>query len=206
MVGNLDMNSYRIFNLPLPTGPQQPVTLVFADRKYLPRNGTAPMLNDLNMDNKQIIHLLQPTSDTDAANKKCVEDNKVDASKYLKNDGTNKMTGDLNMDNHKIRNLNDELTSGIDGVNKNYVDSVVSHSHVKPSHQKDQFSNLMSNVLQWTDLIDGGNSFNTAKIADLSSFRGNFHSYNHKVIYTTIIKNLKAVTSTKLELICTLCF
>ncbi|CAH3015762.1 unnamed protein product, partial [Porites evermanni] len=81
------------------------------------------------------------------------------------------MTGDLNMDNHKIRNLNDEPTSGIDGINKNYVDSVVSHSHVKPSHQKDQLSYLMSNVLQWTDLIDGGNSFNTAKIADLSNFQ-----------------------------------
>ena len=106
MVGNLDMNNYRIFNLPLPKGPQQPVTLVFADLKYLPRNGTAPMLNDLNMDNKQISHLLQPTSDTDAANKKCVDDNKVDASKYLKNDGTNKMTGDLNMDNHKIFEFN----------------------------------------------------------------------------------------------------
>ena len=37
----------------------------------------------------------------------------------------------------------------------------------------------MSNVLQWTDLIDGGNSFNMTKIADLSSSQGNFHSYNH---------------------------
>lgn len=46
------------------------------------------------------------------------------------------MTGDLNMDNHKIKNLNDEPTSGTDGVNKNYVDCVLSHSHVKPSHQK----------------------------------------------------------------------
>ena len=58
MMGNLEMNNYRILNLPLPTGPQQPVTLVFADLKYLPHNGTAPMLNDLNIDKKKIMHLL----------------------------------------------------------------------------------------------------------------------------------------------------
>lgn len=47
----------------------------------------------------------------------------------------------------------------------------------------------MLNVLQWIDLIDGGNSFKMTKIADLSPSQGNFHSYRHKVIYTTIIKN-----------------
>ena len=96
---------------------------------------------------------------------------------------------DNHRDNHKIKNLNDEPKSGTDGVNKNYVDSAISHSHVKPSRQKDQFGYLISNVLQWTDLIDGGNSFSVTKIADLSRSQGNFHSYNHKVIYTTIIKN-----------------
>ena len=47
----------------------------------------------------------------------------------------------------------------------------------------------MSNVLQWTDEMDGGNSYNMTKIADLSPSKGNFRTYNHKVIYTTIIKN-----------------
>ena len=183
MLGNLDMNNNRIFNLPLPTGLNQQVTLVFADRKYLAIDGSTAMLNNLNMNNKKIIHSIPPTSDTDAANKKYVDDSKVDVSNYLKIDGTNKMT------NHKIKNLNDEPTTGTDGVHKNYVDSVVSHSHVKPSHQKDQSGFLMSNILQWTDLIDAGNSFDMTKIADLSQSQGNFYSYNHKVIYTTIIKN-----------------
>lgn len=53
---------------------------------------------------------------------------------------------------------------------------------------QDQFSYLMSNVLQWNDLIDGGNSFDMTKIADLSPSQGHFHTYNHKVIYTMIIK------------------
>ena len=155
------------------------------------------MLNDSNMDNKRIINLIQPTSDTDAATKKYVDDSKVDTSKYLKVDGTNKMTRDLIMDNHKIKDLNDEPTSGTDAVNKIYVDSMVSHSHIKPSHQKDQFSDLMSNVLQWPDLIDGGNSFNMTKIPDLSPSQGNFHTYNHKAIYTTIIKNKRTIIKNK---------
>ena len=44
------------------------------------------------------------------------------------------------MNNYKIKNLNDEPTTESDGVNKNYVDSSISHSHVKLSYQKDQFS------------------------------------------------------------------
>lgn len=37
--------------------------------------------------------------------------------------------------------------------------------------------------------MDGGNSFNMTNIADLSPSKGYFYTYNHKVIYTTIIKN-----------------
>ena len=66
---------------------------------------------------------------------------------------------------------------------------MVATSHVKPSHFKDQFAFLMSNVLEWTHEMDGRNSFIMTKIADLSPSQGNFHTYNHKVIYTTIIKN-----------------
>ena len=37
--------------------------------------------------------------------------------------------------------------------------------------------------------IDGGNSFNITKIDNLLPSQANFHDYNHKVLYTTIIKN-----------------
>ena len=47
----------------------------------------------------------------------------------------------------------------------------------------------MSSSNQWTDEIDGGNSFNITKIDDLPPSKGNFHDYNHKVLYTTIYKN-----------------
>ena len=149
---------------------------------------------------KKIIHLLQPTNDTDEADKKYVDDNKVDVSNYLKVDGTNKMTVNLNMDSKKIENLNNP-TNEKDATNKKYVDSVVATSHVKPSHFKDQFAFLMSNVLEWSDEMDGGNSFIMTKIADLSPSQGNFHTYNHKVIYTTIIKNSQGGYKYKMAII-----
>ena len=71
------------------------------------------MLNNLNMDNKSIIHLRPPTSDTDAANKKYVGDSIPGLSSYLKKDGTIPMTGDLNVGGHKITNLS-TLTSNND--------------------------------------------------------------------------------------------
>ena len=71
------------------------------------------MANNLNMDNKKIINLRPPTSDTDAATKKYVDDNTVappDLSDYLEKDGTVAMTGNLNLNNNKIVNLSDPTT------------------------------------------------------------------------------------------------
>ena len=78
----------------------------------------------------------------------------------------------------------------------------INKSHIKPSHQKDQFGYLMSNESEWTDLIDGGNSFNMTKTADLSSFKSNFHSYNKTVIYTTIIENAQGGYKYKMGIQC----
>ena len=60
MTGNLDMNNKQINNLPLPTGNNQPTTLVFTNRAYLLLDGTAPMGGNLNMNNKSIKHLRPP--------------------------------------------------------------------------------------------------------------------------------------------------
>ena len=187
MTGNLNMNNNRIYSLPLPTGSNQPTTLGFTDLKYLHLDGTVPMGGNLNMNNKKITHLLPPVSDTDAATKKYVDDNSVDVINYLKRDGTVQMTGNLNMDNHRITNVYMDPTSKTDATNKEYVDNLMHHSQVQPSHIKDQFEYLMSNAAQWTDEL--GDSFIIRKIDDLSPSIGNIHTCNHKVIYTTIIKN-----------------
>ena len=49
----------------------------------------------------------------------------------------------------------------------------------------------MSSPSQWTDEIDNRISFYPRKIANLSTKRGNFHNYNHKVLYTIIFKNFQ---------------
>ena len=188
MSGNLNMDNNRIFHLPLPTGSKQPTTLGFASNKYLSLNGTAPILNNLNMDNNSIIHLRPPVSDTDAATKKNVDDASPDLSSYLKKDGTIPMTGDLNVGGHKITNLRTPASND-EPATKYYVDTPLHQSQVQPSLYKDHFSYLMSSSNQWTDEIDGGNSFNITKIGDLLPNKGNFHDYNHKVLYMTINKN-----------------
>ena len=148
------------------------------------------MLNNLNMDNKSIIYLRPPTNDTDAATKKYVDDNTAapDLSDYLEKDGTVAMTGNLNLNNNKIINLS-KPTQDNEAVTKDYADKLVHHTAVQPSHYNDQFAYLMSSAAQWTDEIDGGNSFNITKIDNLPPSKGNFHDYNHKVLYTTIYKN-----------------
>ena len=90
------------------------------------------------------------------------------------------------MVNHKIINLGDP-TDDIDAVNKQFFEQEIQISHIKPSHKTDKFSYLMQNTLEWSDVTPGGNSFNMTNIADLSPQQKNIHSYNHKVIYTTVL-------------------
>ena len=190
MTGNLDMNNNRIFHLPAPDGPRQPTPLAFTDFKYLHVAGTNKMLNNINMDNKSINNLRTPTAPTDAATKKYVDDNTAapDLSDYLEKDGTVAMTEDLNLNSYKIKNLGGP-TQDNEAVTKDYVDKLVHHTAVQPSHYNDQFAYLMTSGSQWTDETDGGNSFLVKKIGDLPPSKGNFHNYNHKVIFVTINKN-----------------
>ena len=190
MTGSIDMNNNRILNLPLPNGNNQPTTLIYANSNYLRINGIIPMFGDLNMNSNKIKNVKTPTNNSDAATKKYVDDKSgsPDLSDYLEKDGTVVMTGDLNVGNNKIKNLSNP-TENNEAANKDYVDKLVNHNAVQPSHYKDEFSYLMSSAAQWTDEIDGGNSYTIKKIADLNPHKGNFHTYKHKVIYLGINKN-----------------
>ena len=94
---------------------------------------------------------------------------------------------DVNLDGNKIKNLG-VPTQDNEAVTKGYVDNLVHLTAVQPSHYKDEFSYLMLSGSQWTDETDGGNSFVISKIGDLAPNKGNFHDYNHKVIYASIRK------------------
>ena len=96
---------------------------------------------------------------------------------------------DVNLGGNKIENLG-VPTQGNEAATKSYVDNLVQHATVQPSHYNDQFAYLMSSAAQWTDEIDTGTSFVIDKIDDLPPNKGNFHDYNHKVIYMSIYKKV----------------
>ena len=87
------------------------------------------MTGDFNVGNNKIVGLATPVSNTDAATKKCVDDNTAspDLSDYLKKDGTVAMTGDLNLNNNKIIDLS-KPTQDNEAVTKDYADNT-SSSH-----------------------------------------------------------------------------
>ena len=192
MSGNLGMDSNQIDNLDTPTDNNQPTPLGFSDSRNLQVSGTNKMTERLNMNAKKIINLSPPTADNDAASKKYVDDkfliDGVTMSNYLKKDGTTPLTGNLNLNSKKIINLSTP-TSDTDATTKEYVDKLNHEGNIQPSHYDDQFSYLMSSGSQWTDETDGGNSFLIKTIDDLPPSKGNFHDYNHKVIFVTINKN-----------------
>ena len=105
----------------------------------------------------------------------------------------------VNLGGNKIENLG-EPTQDKEAVNKSYVDNLVHLTAVQPSHYKDEFSYLMSSGAQWTDEIEIGYSFFINKIGDLAPNKGNFHDYNHKVIYMKIAKNFDLIRKYKYKM------
>ena len=152
------------------------------------------MTGNLSLANNKITGVGQPTDNTDAATKVYVDNNininQPNLSDYLEKDGTVPMTEELNLNDHKIINLSKPIQKN-DAATKNYVDKLISRTTIQPSHYNDQFAYLMSSGSQFTDEIDDGisPSFTIDKINDLPPNKGNFHDYNHKVIYMTIYKN-----------------
>ena len=167
--------------------------------------------------------MAKPTDDQDGVNKKYIDDN------YLKLSGGT-VTGNIiltssmllsqyqaisrntgnaffvqitnpyvyhrfNMVKNKIINLGDP-TDATDAVNKQYLEK----SPVKPSHYNNEFKYLMSNKLAQTDLQ--ADSFDITKIDNLMPRDGNYHQYNHKVLYTTIIKDQQGGYSYKMGINC----
>ena len=198
MTNNLNLGNKKIVGLATPTSNTDAATKKYVDDNtgapdlsdYLEKDGTVAMTGNLNLNNNKIVGLATPTSNTDAATKKYVDDNagSPDLSDYLEKDGTVAMTGNLNLNNNKIINLSKPIQDN-EAATKNYVDKLVHKTAVQPSHYNNQFAYLMSSAAQWTDEIDTGTSFVIKSIGDLAQDKGNFHNYNHKVIFMGINKN-----------------
>ena len=85
------------------------------------RDGSQDMTGNLNMSQKKIVNLADPTGRNDATGKGYVDRLFLDA---LRLDGSSKMTGNLDMSLNKIINCG-QPTSARDVTNKAYVDSEV---------------------------------------------------------------------------------
>ena len=105
MSGSLSMNGNRIFSLPIPTGPQQPVTKSYFESQiasipqpdlslYLKVDGSRAMTGDLNMNDNKITDLV--TQDdvpiTDYPN--ALKDSKMAVNKLYVNENFLKLKGD----------------------------------------------------------------------------------------------------------------
>ena len=171
---------------------------------------------DLDMNSKKITNLADQTDTTDGVNKKYIDDNYLKLSGdtmtghiILNNavltsqyQAISRNTGNafsvqitnpyvyhqFNMVKNKIINLGDQTDAldATDAVNKQYLEK----SHVKPSHYKKEFKYLMTNILAWADLEPNNiDSFDITEIDNLMPQDSNYHQYNHKVLYTTIVKD-----------------
>ena len=88
----------------------------------------------------------KPTTSTQAANKKYVDDEikKIptpNLSAYLKKDGSVGMTGNLNMGNNQLKSLA-EPTDDADAATKKYLENRIEKSHLTGSHKTNVFKYL----------------------------------------------------------------
>ena len=222
MTGNLDMNNKRIYKVAQPDGDNQPATKIWSDNKFLDKSNGV-MAGSLNISNNKITTLAKPTDDKGGVHKKYIDDN------YLKLSGGT-VTGHIiltnpihtsqyqainrgignaffvqitnpyvyhrfNMVKNRIINLGDP-TDDTDAVNIKTLNTRI----MKPIHYNNKFKYLMTNRLAWTDLQ--ADSFNITKIDNLMPQDGNYHQYNHKVLYTTIIKDQKGGYCYKMGINC----
>ena len=103
------------------------------------------------------------------------------------------------MVSQKIINLGDP-SDNKDAVNKQFLKQEVQKSHITPNHYNNEFKYLMANKLEWTDLLE--DSFSISKIDNLYPHEGNYHQYNHKVLFITIRKNKKGGYTYAIEIQC----
>ena len=125
------------------------------------RDGSQTMTGNLDMNNKRIINVANPISETDVVNKRyfVTHVNNIDLSDYLKRDGTVSMTGPLDMGDRKIIDCG-QPTGTRDVTNKAYVDSEVGK---KPDINQvilRDGSNTMTSVLDMNNqrIINLGNA------------------------------------------------
>ena len=147
------------------------------------------------MKQRQLFWILMNDKDYATTNAFQVLTNKSRQSPPSESQTSNKY---FNLFGMTATNMKDPIDA-TDAVNKQYLEK----SHVKPSHYNNEFKYLMTNRLAWTDLEPNNiDSVDMTKIDNLMPQDGNYHQYNHKVLYTTITKDKQGGYSYKMGINC----
>ena len=178
---NFDCQQKVLFNNKINSTNADIVKLKWVNDRFLKLSG-GQLSGNLNLNGNTLYNLPDPNGDKQPTPKKWIVDN------YL-NKSTGVMAGPLNMSNNKITHLATP-TDNSDAVNKSYVDNNLSQSHITPSHYKNEFTFAMQ-TNKWTEEAGALDTFDITKVGDLQPHEGNYHTYNHKVLFLTIKKNVQ---------------
>lgn len=120
MLGNLNMSSNFLTNVPDPTDPQHAATKNYVDGTFVRIDGSVPMTGSLNMGGNRVVNIIElPVSDNEAASKKYSDDQDL---LLLPLDGSRPMAGDIDFASaYKGINHLDPVDPQ-DVATKNYVD------------------------------------------------------------------------------------
>ena len=144
------------------------------------RDGSQDMTGNLNMSQKKIVNLADPTGINDATGKGYVDRLFLD---LLRLDGSSKMTGNLDMNNQQIKNVKDathnqdavtlkQVNNAVSTISTNsekYTDQKISESHISTHTNR-------KNVLKYA--MDDGEFTEDAGIQDVNLI--DFNDMPHK--------------------------
>ena len=149
MTGNLSMNGNRILSLPIPTGPQQPVTKTYLESQiasipqpdlslYLKVDGSRAMTGDLNIGSKKITDLETQDDVPIIDYPNALKDSKMAVNKLYVNENFLKLKGDdYDLKGKRIKNTEPY------GVNTFDTNDLVSKAYVQA-----EISKLPTDVLK----------------------------------------------------------
>ena len=141
MTGNLSMNGNRILSLPIPTGPQQPVTKTYLESQiasipqpdlslYLKVDGSRAMTGDLNIGSKKITDLETQDDVPIIDYPNALKDSKMAVNKLYVNENFLKLKGDdYDLKGKRIKNTEPYGVNTFDTndlVSKAYVQAEIS--------------------------------------------------------------------------------
>ena len=197
VAADLDMKGFAVKNLKVtPGGDASATSRKYVDGKldtkankselsdYLKLDGSEQMQGNLKMNNNRITNLPNPQHDDEPVTRKFLtSSNTFFFNEFFDLDGNSKMRGNIQMNDKRITGLTNPPSSDDEATNKNYVDSHVSKSNIKPSHTpKNVFQYLMDDVNEWSTEYN-------VKVENFSNLPESPHSWDKRVLNITPVKS-----------------